>query len=285
MAVARVATLTSGVRLHRRPSASTLVGLALLAAIALAAAFAPLLSRWGATEIDFDASLVGPGSPRHPLGTDENGMDLLSRIFYAARVDLGVSLAAVAVAVLVGGTIGAVLGYLGGWLDEVTMRVVDVFQSFPAFVLALAVVAVLGNDLLNLVEVLALVSAPGYVRLMRTEVRSAREHGWVEAARAAGLSWPSILFGQVIPNTLRPVLVIAPLNCGWAILTLAGLSFLGLGVQVPEAEWGAMIATGANQLVSGEWWTSVIPGLALLVTVLAFNLTSEGALATTGPGH
>jgi peptide/nickel transport system permease protein len=178
-----------------------------------------------------------------------------------------------------------VVGYLGGWLDEVAMRVVDVFQSFPAFVLALAVVAVLGNDLVNLVEVLALVSAPGYVRLMRTEVRSAREHGWVEAARAAGMSWPSILFRQVIPNTLRPVLVIAPLNCGWTILTLAGLSFLGLGVQLPEAEWGAMIATGANQLVSGEWWTSVIPGLALLVTVLAFNLTSEGALATARPGR
>jgi len=285
MAVARVAMLTSGVRTRRRPAASTLVGAAFLVVIALGALLAPWLTRWGATELDFDSVLVGPGSPRHLLGTDENGMDIFSRVLFAARVDLGVSVAAVALAVLVGGTVGAVVGYLGGWLDEVAMRVMDVFQSFPAFVLALAVVAVLGNDLVNLVEVLALVSAPGYVRLMRTEVRSAREHGWVEAARAAGMSWPSILFRQVIPNTLRPVLVIAPLNCGWTILTLAGLSFLGLGVEVPDAEWGAMIATGSNQLVSGEWWTSVIPGLALLVTVLAFNLTCEGALATARPGR
>ena len=282
MAVARAALLTSGLRVRRRPSATTLVGATLVLVIALAALLAPVLTRWGSTELDFDAILAGPGAPRHPLGTDENGMDIFSRILFAARVDLGVAAAAVSVSVLVGGTIGAVVGYLGGWLDELTMRVVDVFQSFPAFVLALAVVAVLGNSLVNLVEVLALVSAPGYVRLMRTEVRSAREHGWVEAARAAGMSWPSVLFRQVIPNTLRPVLVIAPLNCGWAILTLAGLSFLGLGVQLPNAEWGAMIATGANQLVSGEWWTSVIPGLALLVTVLAFNLTSEGALAPPG---
>jgi peptide/nickel transport system permease protein len=156
------------------------------------------------------------------------------------------------------------------------MRVMDIFQSFPAFVLALAVAAILGTGTGNLIFVIALVNAPGYVRLMRAEVRSTREHGYVEAARAAGQTSLDVLLRQVVPNSLRPILVVAPLNCGWAILTLAGLSFLGLGVQVPEPEWGAMIATGADDLVSGKWWTSVAPGLLLFVTVLAFNLLSEG---------
>lgn len=125
---------------------------------------------------------------------------------------------------------------------------------------------------------IALVNAPSYVRLMRGEVRSTREHGYVEAARAAGETNASILFRHVIPNSLRPSLVVAPLNCGWAILTLAGLSFLGLGVQIPDAEWGAMISSGSDDLVRNHWWPSVVPGVALFISVLAFNLLGEGLL-------
>jgi peptide/nickel transport system permease protein len=254
----------------------TAAGGAILATVTVAAVLAPWIANWGPTTIDFDAQLVGPGSPGHLLGTDHNGMDIFSRLLYAARLDLGIAVAAVVIAVLVGGVIGACVGYMGGWLDELTMRTTDVFQSFPAFVLALGVATMLGTSTVNLIVVIAVVNTPSYVRLMRAEVRGVREEGWVDAARCAGLGWGHILFRQVIPNSLRPILVIAPLNCGWAILMLAGLSFVGLGVALPTPEWGAMIATGADDLVGGQWWTSVFPGLVLFVTVLGFNLVSEG---------
>jgi peptide/nickel transport system permease protein len=277
MAVApEVALPTAFARRRVRVGGLTAVGGTVLLLVALAALLAPFIASWQPTTIDFNATLVGPGAAHHPLGTDHNGMDMLSRLLFAARLDLGIAVAAVAIAATVGSTLGGIVGYVGGWLDEVTMRVMDVFQSFPAFVLALAVATMLGTSTVDLIAVIALVNAPSYVRLMRAEVRSVREEGWVEAARCAGLSWPHILFRQVVPNSLRPVFVIAPLNCGWAILTLAGLSFVGLGVKLPTPEWGAMIALGADDIVSGQWWTSVLPGLFLFVSVLGFNLLSEG---------
>jgi peptide/nickel transport system permease protein len=254
------------------------VGGAILLGIVVLALAAPLLSGWGPTEIDFEATDAAPGTSGHLLGTDLNGMDLWSRVLHAARLDLGVAVAAVAIAVSAGGIIGAAIGYAGGWVDELGMRAIDVVQSFPAFVLALAVATLLGRGTGNLIAVIALVNTPSYIRLMRSEVRSTREHGYVEAARCAGESEASILLRHVVPNSVRPLLVIAPLNCGWAILTLAALSFLGLGVQIPEPEWGAMIAAGAEDVVSGRWWSSVVPGVALFVTVLGFNLLGEGLL-------
>ena len=219
-----------------------------------------------------------PGQHGHLLGTDSNGMDLWARVLYAGRVDLGVALGSVALAVAIGTLVGAAIGYVGGWVDEVGMRVMDVLQAFPAFVLALAVVTLLGRGLGDLIGVIAFVNAPSYVRLMRSEVRSTREHGYIEAARCAGESRASILFRHVIPNSLRPSLVVAPLNCGWAILMLAGLSFVGLGVQIPDAEWGAMISTGVDDMAQGHWWPSVVPGVALFITVLGFSLLGEGLL-------
>lgn len=282
MATTAPETLAVRVPAWRRRLASrplVVAGSAILVLVALLALLAPVVSSWGPTEIDPLAVLVPPGTDGHWLGTDRNGMDIWSRLLYAARVDLGIAVAAVGIAVLVGGAIGAIVGYVGRWVDEVAMRIVDMFQAFPAFILALAVAALVGPGTLNLIAVLALVNAPGYVRLVRTEVRSTREYGYVEAARAAGAPWWSVLFRQVVPNSLRPVLVIAPLNCGWAILTLAGLSFLGLGVRIPNPEWGAMIAAGADDMVAGDWWTSVFPGLALFIAVLGFNLIGEGLLA------
>jgi peptide/nickel transport system permease protein len=255
-----------------------LVGGTLLLTIVVMSLAAPLLSHWGSTEIDFSAIDTPPGVHGHLLGTDVNGMDLWSRVVHAGRLDIGVAVAAVALAVGIGTLVGAVIGYAGGWFDEIAMRIVDVVQAFPSFVLALAVVTLLGRSIPTLIAVLAFVNVPSYVRLMRSEVRSARESGYVEAARCAGETRRSILFRHVIPNSLRPSLVVAPLNCGWAILTLAALSFLGLGVRIPEAEWGAMIANGVDDLARNHWWPSIVPGVALFLSVLAFSLLGEGLL-------
>jgi peptide/nickel transport system permease protein len=256
--------------------ALSIVGFVLLAIISLAAIFAPLLTKWGPTEIDFNAFLVPPGTGGHLLGTDANGLDIYSRLLYGARVDLTIAVASVVAGAVIGGALGAISGFVGGWFDEISMRGMDIMQALPGFILALVVATLLGAGFVNLVIALTVVSAPSYMRLMRTEVRSMREESWVEASRAAGTSGLSILFRQIVPNSVRPILVIAPLACGWHILSLAGLSFVGLGVQLPDAEWGAMIAGSVGDLATGQWWTSVIPGLMLFVTVLAFSLASEG---------
>ncbi|MEV7009480.1 ABC transporter permease [Streptosporangium sp. NPDC051022] len=251
------------------------VGSALLILVVAAALLAPLLSSWGPEEIDSAASLAAPGGA-HLLGTDLNGMDVWSRVLHAARLDLGIAVAAVALAVVAGSLVGLVAGYRGGWIDDVLMRVLDVFQAFPTFILALAVAALLGSGTVNLIAVIALVNAPAYARLVRAEVRSVRELPFIEASRTSGSSSWVVLWRHVLPNSLTPVRVIAPLNCGWAMLTLAGLSFLGLGVPVPTAEWGAMISLGTGDVVAGRWWTSVPPGLFLLISVLGFSLLGEG---------
>ncbi len=260
-----------------RRFASSLItaGSAILVLVAVAVVFAPALTAWGPEEIDPLASLAPPGGA-HLLGTDLNGMDVWSRVLHAARLDVGIAVAAVALAVVAGSLVGLVAGYRGGRPDDVLMRVLDVFQAFPTFILALAVAALLGGGTANLVAVIALVNAPAYARLVRAEVRSVRELPFVEASRASGASSWGVLWRHVLPNSLTPVRVIAPLNCGWAMLTLAGLSFLGLGVPVPTAEWGAMISLGTGDVVAGRWWTSVPPGLFLLTCVLGFSLLGEG---------
>ena len=267
---------------RRRPRAALsrpliLSGALLLSLVALGAVLAPLLSGWGPEEIDF-AAFLAPPSSAHPLGTDGNGMDLWSRVLFAARIDVGISIAAVAIAVVAGSLIGGLVGYVGGWVDEVAMRLTDIVQAFPAFILALTVSAMFGGGLFNLTIAIGLIFAPAYVRIMRSEIRTLRVRGYVEAAECAGNTRVSILFRHLFPNALTPVLVIAPLNCGWAMLTLAGLSFLGLGVPIPQAEWGAMISAGAADVVGGRWWTSIFPGVALFVSVFGFNLIGEGIL-------
>ena len=258
-------------------------GAVLLAIVILGAVFAPLLSRWGPQEIDF-AAFLAPPSASHPLGTDGNGMDLFSRVLFAARIDVGISIVAVAIAVVSGSLVGGIVGYVGGWLDEIAMRLTDVVQAFPAFLLALTVSAMFGGGLLHLTAAIGLIFAPAYVRIMRSEIRTLRVRGFIEAAECAGNTRAAILFRHLFPNALTPVLVIAPLNCGWAMLTLAGLSFLGLGVPIPQAEWGAMISAGAADVVGGRWWTSIFPGMALFVSVFGFNLIGEGFLERSEPG-
>lgn len=250
-------------------------GTVVLALVVVAVLAGPYLVAWGPEEIDPAASLAAPGGA-HLLGTDVNGMDIWSRVLHAGRIDLGVAVTSVALAVILGSLLGLVAGYRGGWVDDVLMRVLDIFQAFPAFILALAVAALFGGGIANLILVIALVNAPAYARLVRAEVRGVRELPFVEASRAAGASTFGTLWRHVLPNSLTSVRVIAPLNCGWAMLTLAGLSFLGLGVPLPTAEWGAMISLGMGDVVAGRWWTSVPPGLFLLLCVLGFSLLGEG---------
>lgn len=250
-------------------------GAAILVVVVALAVLAPLFTPWGPEQIDPAGNRVSPGGS-HLLGTDINGMDIWSRVLHAGRLDLGIAIAAVSLAVLVGSALGLVTGYLGGWVDDVLTRVLDMFQAFPTFILALVVAALMGGGAVNLVVVIAVVNAPAYARLVRAEVRSVRELPFVDSARTSGLSTGAILWRHILPNSLTPVRVIAPLNCGWAMLTLAGLSFLGLGVPVPTAEWGSMISLGAGDVVAGRWWTSVPPGLFLLASVLGFSLLGEG---------
>lgn len=250
-------------------------GAVMLAIVAVAGIAAPLLTTWGSTQIDSKANLARPGGS-HLLGTDQNGMDIWSRLLHSIPVDLGIAVVSVVLAVLIGSLVGLVSGYLGGWFDDVVMRFVDIMQAFPTFILALAVAALLGQSSINLVVVLGVVNAPAYARLVRAEVRTVRELPFVDAARLSGSGTVGILWRHVLPNSVTPVRVIAPLNCGWTMLSLAGLSFVGLGVPVPKPEWGAMISLGTGDIVAGRWWTSIPPGFALLFCVLAFSMIGEG---------
>lgn len=250
-------------------------GAFLVALVVVAAILAPLLSPWGPTEID-PGAIRQPPSSTHPLGTDLNGMDVMSRLLHGARLDLLIAILAVVTAVGVGGAIGAISGFVGGVLDLIVMRVLEIIQAFPTFILALAVAALLGPGVVNLTIVVALVSIPSYARLIRAEVRAVRELAFVDAARTSGISSAAVLWKHVLPNSLMAVRVVAPLNVGWAMLSLAGLSFLGLGVPVPEPEWGAMISQGTSDLIAGRIWTTVPPGVALVICVLGFSLLGEG---------
>jgi peptide/nickel transport system permease protein len=275
MSLGRRALRRVAVRSSSRGATIMLVtGAALVALVLLASVFAPLLSAWGPTEIDSSAIRQAPGGA-HLLGTDSNGMDIWSRLLHAGRVDLFIAIVSVAVAVVFGALIGVVTGYVGGWIDSVFMRLLEIVQSFPTFILALAVAALLGPGITNLTIVVAVVSIPSYARLVRAEVRTVRELAYVDAARTSGIGPVSVVWRHVLPNSLSAVRIVAPLNVGWAMLALAGLSFLGLGVPVPEAEWGAMISQGTSDIIAGRLWTSVPPGLALVVCVLGFSLLGE----------
>jgi peptide/nickel transport system permease protein len=252
-----------------------LAGGCILALVVAGWLAAPFITSWGPTQIDPKATLAPPGGS-HLLGTDVNGMDVWSRTLHAVPVDLGIAVLAVGIAAAVGSTIGVASGFIGGWLDDALMRLADILQAFPTFILALAVAALIGRSPFDLVVVLAVVYAPSYARLARAEARTVRELPYVDAARLTGTGVAGILRRHVLPNCLAPVRVLAPLNCGWAMLALAGLSFVGLGIAPPQAEWGAMISLGSADVVSGRWWTSVPPGLALLLCVLAFSMIGEG---------
>lgn len=222
------------------------------------------------------ASTLRPPSRAHWFGTDQVGRDILSRVLAATRLDLVISLAAVALSFVVGASTGAAAGFFGGWTDRIVTRVTDTIMAFPLFVLAMGIVAALGNTLANIIVATAVINVPFYARMARAEANVRREAGFVEAARLGGNGAARVLAVHVFPNCLPPMMVQASLNLGWAILNAAGLSFIGLGVRPPTPEWGIMVAEGAAFIVSGEWWIGFFPGLALMLAVFCFNLLGDG---------
>lgn len=221
-------------------------------------------------------SALQPPSARHWFGTDQLGRDIFSRVVVATRLDLFIAVASVVLVFLLGGLAGIAAGFFGGWIDKIVMRIADTIMAFPLFVLAMGIVAALGNSVTNIVIATAIVNFPLYARVARAEANIRREAGFVEAARLSGNGEARIVFLQVLPNVIPILVVQMSLTMGYAILNAAGLSFIGLGVRPPTPEWGIMVAEGAAFMVSGEWWIAFFPGLALMLAVFCFNLLGDG---------
>lgn len=240
-----------------------------------------LMALVGPALVPFDPlqSNVGPAlqapNATHWFGTDAIGRDIFSRVVVATRLDLGIAVFAVAASFVIGMPLGLAAGFFGGWWDRIISRGADTIMAFPLFVLAMGIVAALGNTVGNIVLATAIINLPFYVRVARAEANVRRSAGYIEAARLAGNSDWRLLAVHVFPNTLPPAMVQVSLNMGWAILNAAGLSFIGLGVRPPEPEWGILVAEGAQFIVSGEWWVSFFPGAVLMLAVFTFNLLGD----------
>jgi peptide/nickel transport system permease protein len=253
----------------RQPLA--VIGLSALVIWVVVAIFAPAIAPHNPDAQNF-AILKGPSSA-HWFGTDEVGRDVLSRVVFGSRITLPLSVLLVVVAMVVGSVLGGLAGFFGGWVDSVIMRLADLVFAFPGIILALAIAAALGAQLRNAVIAVAIVSWPSYARLVRSLVLSARSSQYVVASRLLGASGLRTLFVDIRPNGAGPVLVVAALDVGNAVLLLSGLSFLGLGAQPPSAEWGAMVAAGSENF--DDWWVGLFPGLAILTVVMAFNFVGD----------
>ncbi|WBV45170.1 ABC transporter permease [Pseudoroseomonas cervicalis] len=241
----------------------------------LCAVLGPALAPFDPLASDTSRALAAP-SARHPFGTDHLGRDILSRVMVAARLDMGIALSSVALVFLLGGLSGIAAGYFGGWTDRIVGRLADTIMAFPLFVLAMGIVAALGNTVTNIVIATAIVNFPLYARIARAEAAVRREAGYVQAARMTGNGEYRVLLTTILPNILPIMAVQMSLTMGYAILNAAGLSFIGLGVKPPTPEWGIMVAEGASYIVSGEWWVALFPGLALMLAVFTFNLLGDG---------
>jgi len=240
----------------------------------LCSSLAPIIVPYDPGEINV-REVISPPSMKHLMGTDQLGRDVLSRVIWGSRISLKVGFIAVGIAALIGMILGAVSGYYGGWVDSLIMRFVDIMLCFPTFFLILAVIAFLEPDIWNIMVVIGLTGWMGVARLVRAEFMSLREREFVLAAKALGASNMRIIFIQILPNALAPVLVSATLGISGAILTESALSFLGIGVQPPIPSWGNILSAGKDN-IDIAWWLSLYPGLAILITVLAYNLLGEG---------
>jgi peptide/nickel transport system permease protein len=261
-----------GLRTVRSPA--MVFGLAILALMVLSALFAPWLAPADPNAQDIAQRLMPPG-PAHWLGTDQLGRDLLSRVIYGTRPTLLIVALVAVLSAPVGLLLGMTAGYIGGWLDAALMRTTDVFMAFPRLVLALALVAVLGPGIVNAVIAIAITAWPPYARIARTETRTVKGSDFIQAARVQGLPNARILFGHLLPICLPSTVIRVTLDMAGIILTAAGLGFLGLGAQPPMSEWGAMISTG-RQYIFDQWWVAAVPGVAILLGSLAFNLVGDG---------
>jgi peptide/nickel transport system permease protein len=247
----------------------------LFAIIALCALIGPYVVPFDPLASDTSATLQSP-SLRHLFGTDLLGRDIFSRVVVATRLDFVIALTSVVLVFVMGGLAGIASGYFGGWTDRIVGRISDTIMAFPLFVLAMGIVAALGNTVTNIVIATAIINFPLYVRVARAEANVRRDAGFVQAARLSGNSEFRILLMQILPNIMPIMMVQVSLTMGYAILNAAGLSFIGLGVKPPTPEWGIMVAEGATNIISGEWWIAFFPGLALMIAVFCFNLLGDG---------
>ncbi len=251
-----------------------MIGLAILLLLVFLAVAAPLLTTHD-PEQQHLSTVLRPPSLEYPLGTDYLGRDILTRLFYGGRLSLAIGFLAVAIGLIFGVPLGAVSGYYGGWADLIIQRIADILLSFPGFLLALSLVSILGIGLQNVILSVGISAIPSFIRLVRGSVLSIRELTYIEAAHSVGTHDAAIILRHVMPNAMTPVIVQATLNLGTAILTAAGLGFLGLGVQPPTPEWGTMLGEGRNYIFSNPNMAT-FPGLAIFFAVLGFNLLGDG---------
>ncbi|SDR43426.1 nickel transporter permease [Natronobacterium texcoconense] len=258
-------------------------GLLIVATITVVAVVGPLVAPHDPTSQELANRLQGP-SMAHPLGTDQLGRDVFSRLLYGARLSLGIAVAVTTIRLVLGSTVGLVAGFVGGWVDEFLMRLVDVQLAFPGLVLALVIAGILGPSLRNVMVALAVVGWGSYARIVRGSVLSMREREFIDAAQLMGVSRPRIAVRHLLPNVVSPVVVLATMNLGTVILGTAGLSFIGLGAQPPTPEWGTMLSAGRHHL-RDAWWIANAPGAAIMLTVLGFNLLGDGLRDVLDPKH
>lgn len=251
-----------------------ILGLIIIIVMILIAIFADFIAPYGYDEQDLTIAFQGPGNG-HLFGTDEFGRDIFSRVVYGTRISLLIGFVAVAIAVVIGVLLGAISGYYGDKVDNIIMRLMDILLSIPQILLAIAIVAALGNGLFNLMLAVGLSSIPHYARIIRASVLSIKDQEFIEAAKAAGSSDLRIIFKHIIPNCLAPIIVQATLGVALAILTAAGLSFIGLGIAPPTPEWGSMLSSGRNYIRDYSYMT-MFPGLAIVVTIFALNVLGDG---------
>ncbi|KXZ40230.1 peptide/nickel transport system permease protein [Alkalithermobacter thermoalcaliphilus JW-YL-7 = DSM 7308] len=253
-----------------------MVGLGILLVLIILAIFADVIAPYEEVAIKQNLAnrLQGP-SAQHILGTDEFGRDIFARIIHGARVSLQVGLVAVGISILIGGSLGAIAAYYGGTLDNLIMRFMDILLAVPSILLAIAIVSALGPSLFNLMLAIGISSVPSYARIVRASVLSIRDQEFIEAARAIGANDFIIITRHIIPNALAPVIVQGTLGVAGAILSTAGLSFIGLGIQPPAPEWGSMLA-GGRAYLRDAWHVTTFPGLVIMITILALNLLGDG---------
>jgi len=258
-----------------RRSPTLAIGAAILICFAVLAVIAPWIVPHDPVAANPRNVLASPGGA-HLMGTDGNGMDVFSRVLAGAGWAFGIAIPAVLVGIAVGVPLGLYTGYKGGWADEIIMRVFDALRVFPSIILALAVVAAAGPSLFNVVLVIGLLDSPVFARVVRAEVLALRNSTFVESAIAAGNPTWRILFVHILPNAIQGAMAQSAVRAAWAVRISATLAFLGVGIQAPTPEWGAMIRQGAEYLVTGQWWVGIFPGIALILMVLGLNMLGDG---------
>lgn len=264
-----------------KKSPLTMLGFSLILALIFVAIFAPSIAPYDPTAMNLSHRLA-PSSTSHLLGTDELGRDILSRIIYGTGVALKIMIIVLMIDLPIGLFLGIVAGYFGGWIDEIIMRIADIFMAFPRLILAMAIGAALGPSLVNTMIAIAITMWPTYARLARGETLSIKERSFIEAEKAVGTSKARIIFSSILPLCSSTTIIRASLDMGNVIRIAAGMSFLGLGAQPPTPEWGVMVSTGRSFLLH-QWWVPTFPGLAILLAVFGFNLLGDGIRDISDP--